>query len=46
MSGLQRYREAALVLEQGLEIDPFHPGVKQNLEAATQGIFRDLLDGA
>ena len=43
---MQRYREAALVLEQGLDIDPFHAGIKAHLEKATQGIFKDLLDGA
>ena len=46
ISGLQRYQEAALVLEEGLAIDPFHPDLKAHLEKATQGIFKDLLDGA
>ena len=43
--GLQRYREASLVLEQGLEMDPFNPAIKAQLEVATQGVLADLLQG-
>lgn len=45
-AGLGRHREAALALEEGLRLDPFDWPLKQALEAATQGILRDLVEGA
>ena len=45
-TGLGRHREAALALEEGLRLDPFDWPLKQALEAATQGILRDLVEGA
>ena len=44
-SGLKRFREAALVLEEGLRMDPFHPALKEQLDTATQGVVADLLQG-
>ena len=44
-AGLGRHREAALALEEGLRLDPFDWPLKQALEAATQGILRDLVEG-
>jgi len=34
------------VLEEGLRLDPFDWPLKQALEAATQGVLRDLVEGA
>ncbi len=45
VAGLGRHREAALALEEGLRMDPFDWPLKQALEAATQGIVRDLVEG-
>ena len=45
-TGLKRFREAALVLEEGLRMDPFDKTIKHHLEAASNGIMRDLLEGA
>lgn len=44
-AGLERYREAGHVAEQGLKLDPFNLDLKQASEQATQGILRDLLTG-
>ena len=44
-SGLERFREAALALEEGLRMDPFHPALKEQLDIATQGVVADLLQG-
>ena len=44
-AGLQRYREASQVAEQGLKMDPFNVGLKSSSEEATQGVLRDLLSG-
>ena len=35
-----------MALEEGLQLDPFDWPLKQALEAATQGILRDLVEGA
>ncbi|KAK9836334.1 hypothetical protein WJX81_006453 [Elliptochloris bilobata] len=45
LSGMGRHREAALALEEGLRLDAFDWPLKQALEAATQGIVRDLVEG-
>ena len=45
-TGLKRFREAALVLEEGLRVDPFDKAIKHHLETASNGIMRDLLEGA
>ena len=34
------------MLEEGLRLDPFDWPLKQALEAATQGVLRDLVEGA
>lgn len=44
-AGLKRYREAIVVLEEGLKLDPFNPYIKVELEVATQGNLADLLEG-
>ncbi len=33
------------MLEEGLRLDPFDWPLKQALEAATQGVLRDLVEG-
>eukprot|EP00884_Botryococcus_braunii_P006992 jgi/Botrbrau1/16294/Bobra.0066s0063.1 len=43
--GLERFREAHLMLDEALRLDPAHPGLKARMEEATQGILRDLLLG-
>ena len=40
-----RFREAAVVLEEGLKIDPFSAALKCHLDAATRGNLADLLAG-
>lgn len=45
LAGLERYREASLIAEQGLKLDPFNLDLKQASEEATQGILKDLLSG-
>lgn len=45
LAGLERYREASQIAEQGLKIDPFNLDLKQASEEATQGILKDLLSG-
>lgn len=45
LAGLQRYREASQIAEQGLKLDPFNLDLKQASEEATQGILKDLLSG-
>lgn len=45
LPGLGRFREASLVLEEGLKIDPFNPGLKIALDRATQGVLSDILEG-
>lgn len=46
MAGLKRHREASLVLEEGLKIDPFHISLKAALDEATNGVLSDILAGA
>lgn len=41
-----RHREASLVLEEGSKMDPLNCQIRTHLEAATQGVLRDLLAGA
>ncbi len=45
LAGLERYREASQIAEQGLKLDPFNLDLKQASEEATQGILKDLLSG-
>ena len=45
-AGMRQYRAALLVLEEGCRMDPLHGQMRLHLETATQGIFRDLLEGA
>ena len=45
-AGMGQYRAASLVLEDGCKMDPLHGQMRLHLETATQGIFRDLLEGA
>ena len=45
-SGLRRFREASLVLEEGLKTDPFNPAIKAALDDATQNMLADILAGA
>jgi hypothetical protein len=40
-----RFREAHLVLEEGLHVDPLNDSLKTRLEKATQGLLKDLLEG-
>ena len=40
-----QYRAASLVLEDGCKLDPLNGPMRLQLEAATQGILRDLLEG-
>ena len=44
--GLGRFREASLVLEEGLKIDPFNVDLKAALDDATQGVLADILAGS
>ena len=44
-AGMGRHREAALVLEEGSKMDPLNAQMRLQLEAATQGILKDLLEG-
>ncbi len=44
-SGLERFREASNIAEQGLKLDPFNLDLKKVSEEATQGILKDLLTG-
>ena len=45
-AGMGQYRGASLVLEEGCKMDPLHGQMRLHLETATQGFFRDLLEGA
>lgn len=45
MQGLERYREASQIADQGLKLDPFNLELKGAAEEATQGILKDLLTG-
>ena len=45
LTGLNRFREASLVLEEGLKIDPFNAALKSALDEANQGILGDILAG-
>ncbi len=44
-AGMGRFREAVLVLEEGLKMDPFSAALKRHLDAATRGILAELLAG-
>ena len=44
-AGMGQYRAASLVLEEGCKLDPLDGPMRLQLEAATQGILRDLLEG-
>jgi hypothetical protein len=44
-AGLGRHREAALVLEEGSKIDPLNGQMRLHLQAATQGVLKDLVEG-
>ena len=41
-----RHREASLVLEEASKMDPLNCQIRLHLEAATQGVLKDLLAGA
>ncbi|GMH43344.1 hypothetical protein BSKO_11266 [Bryopsis sp. KO-2023] len=43
--GLKRHREASLVFQEGLKVDPFNLDIKQGLDQATNGMLKDLLEG-
>ena len=43
--GLESYRLAAVVCQEGLKLDAFHPALRKASEAATQGMLKDLLTG-
>ena len=45
-AGQGRHREATLVLEQGAEFAPLNGQMRLQLEAATRGVLRDLVEGA
>ena len=45
LAGLKRFREASLVLEEGLKIDPFNAALKAILDEANQGVLGDILAG-
>jgi hypothetical protein len=40
-----QYRAASVVLEEGCKLDPLNGPMRLQLETATQGILRDLLEG-
>lgn len=40
-----RHREASLVLEEASKMDPLNCQIRLHLEAATQGVLKDLLAG-
>ena len=44
-AGQGRHREATLVLEKGSEFDPLNGQMRLQLEVATQGVLRDLVEG-
>lgn len=45
VTGMQRHREAAHILEEGLKMDPFNSALKAQLDLATQKNVSDLLEG-
>ncbi|BDA48465.1 Protein arginine N-methyltransferase 7 [Coccomyxa sp. Obi] len=45
LMGMGRHREASLVLEEASKMDPLNCQIRLHLEAATQGILKDLLEG-
>ena len=45
LAGLERYREASHIAEQGLRLDPFNLELKQASEEASRGILKDLMSG-
>lgn len=44
-AGMGQHRAATLVLEEGCRLDPLNGQVRLQLESATQGVLRDLLEG-
>lgn len=43
--GLGRHREAVGVFEEGVRLDPLNPDLKLGLQAANEGLLRDLVEG-